>query len=263
MAPDSSTRIEITPAAQPATDLFGPIAAEINRLEEHGKLLRAEAVQKLQEADGTDRQILAIRAQPATLAGTQAATVTGLVVGQFYEGRGVYMGQMQPKNRNGRRIGKTYNLFAAKNDIKSQSGGYLMQNFKNMVREVAAVRGLHDHDGASVADVTALIRGLKDGSLEGKWVIPPLEWLLGKNVNHGASQTPSLYALRNTRAFADTFVTKPSVHPFRSPLYWCLADHRDGQSILLGARFSDGNYISFGREFLRMSCRPCRVELVI
>lgn len=269
----------LTPAETPQVsaqlvELLGPIIAEIKRLEERSKLSKTEA-------EAADQQIIAIRAQLATLAGSQAETVKALVVGRYYDGKGIYMGRWQPDDRDWNSLHKTFNVYAAPTDLQDGAGKRILLQFKEAVAHVAQLRDWHGRDGFACSNDALLYRALADGTGIGKWFIPPKELLCGANLNGNGVHVSSLFALRKTGDFNGTFGES------WESWYWSCSEHRDIQSLVWATRpsvgmealLSKGNssvsksdyrvLTSVGMEALlskgnaRLSSRVCFVELII
>ena len=194
-----------------------------------------------------------------------------LEIGKLIAGKGVFMGQWEPKDRSGNSLGKKFNVFAAPEDLTDSSGQKMILQFKDAAVEVAKLRNWNGHDGVNCDNDTAVYNGLMDGTAVGKWFIPPRELVQGKDVDGTVVRAQeNLYALRNTGDFAGTFTTVNN-GTFYVHWYWSSTERRGGSAYVYNVDFTDGDDDwnrdgddDWNRKVLhRLSCRPCRVELVI
>jgi hypothetical protein len=259
MAPDSLTP---TPAdgqqtggeTPPAAELISRIEQELTRIEQESRSLKEQAAQK-------DQQVAEMRVRLATLAGTKSQAVkTTPQIGQTIEGKGVYMGIWQPKDRNGKSLGKTFAVYAAPEDLTSESGAKLVATFQDHAKRMTALKGWHGHDGGDFANDAALYKALVDGSAIGKWFIPTRDLLVGTDVDGNKVQADNLYANKDKGDLKGTFTTSGD---FLDHWYWSCTEPRDIQSYVWLARFSDAvvGWDAIGD--FRLSCRPCRVEALV
>jgi hypothetical protein len=184
-------------------------------------------------------------------------------IGQTIEGKGIYLGVWEPKDRQGQSLSRTFAVYAAPEDLTDESGRKLAATFKDAAKRITAVRNWHGHDGGSFASDAALYTALKDGTGIGKWFIPPRELLVGTDLNGAKVRDNNLYAHRNTGDFKDSFTTIDNGSDGNSGYavwYWSCTERRDYRSSVWTARFSDGDGGWDRKNHYRLSCRPCRVE---
>jgi hypothetical protein len=81
------------------------------------------------------------------------------------------------------------------------------------------------------------------------WYIPTLDIL------------QKMYELRNTGDFADTFVTTERTDG--AHWYWSSTGRRDDSDYVYDVDFTDGDVGWNHKDLYRLSCCPCRAELVI
>jgi hypothetical protein len=244
MAPDSLTP---NPAdgqptggeTLPAADFISRIEQEMTRIEQESHSLKQQAAQK-------DQQLAEMRVRLATLAGTKSQTVKPPQIGQTIAGKGVYIGQWQPKDRSGNSLGKRFNVFAAPEDLTDESGKKALLTFKDTAERMMALGNWHGHDGGDFANDTAVYTALKNGSYNGEWFIPTRDLL-----------SDNLYSNKDQGDLKGSFATSGSG---LDVWYWSCTERRDLQLGVWHVRFSDGNDGWLNRANGRLSCRPCRVE---
>jgi hypothetical protein len=185
-------------------------------------------------------------------------------IGQTVEGKGVYVGQWKPLDQNGKSLGKSFNVFAAPEDLTDESGKKLVATFKDTAKRITALKNWHGHDGGNFANDTALYECLADGSAVGKWFIPTRDLLVGNDLNGSKVQADNLYANKDKGDLKGTFTTSGQGGDRDYPVwYWSCTEHRGSHSHVWNARFSDGVVDWDYKDGLRVSCRPCRVEALI
>jgi hypothetical protein len=251
MPPDSLTP---TPGAMPpATDLISQIEQEMTRIEQESQNLKQQAAQK-------DEQLARMRVRLATLAGAKAQTFkTTPQVGQTAEGKGIYMGVYAPKYRNGKSLGKTFAVYAAPEDLTSESGAKLVATFKDTTKRLTGLKNWHGHDGGDFANDAAIIQGLADGSAVGKWLIPTREILAGTDRNDAKVQDDNLIAHKDKLGAITT--SRKGCGDYEYPNYYVSStEHRDYSDLVWCARPADGGGHWYDIDTDRMSCRPVRVE---
>ena len=263
MTPDSLTPPSADSA--PSTDLLAPIKAESARREQKAQQLRVEAGQKEQEAAQEDREIAKVRIQLAKLGGAQTTSAKLALpkIGELVEGKGIYMGVWAPTSRNGQSLNKKFAVYAAPEDLKERAGSNMVRTFKDMVDEVAKLHNWHGADGGSYANDAMLYEALANGTVVGKWFLPPRELLHGCDVDGKRVREENLLDLRNADAFKGTFVTNDKNDGSRNNRAWywsCTEFHVHDQPSVWSACFSDSNAVWLAKDYNRLSARPCRVE---
>jgi hypothetical protein len=185
-------------------------------------------------------------------------------IGQLVQGKGIYMGEWEPKERKGKTIGKRFNVFAAPTDLDPPDPyGGSCRTYINAAREVGERRDWHGHDGIHLKSDAALYAALESGSAIGKWFIPPLKLLAGQNDAGEIVQAENLYNLQDEGDFKGTFTTTENApYPMLPRWYWSCTKNSPPSTQLATIRFSDGAGARNGKDFVRLSCRPVRVELV-
>jgi hypothetical protein len=201
----------------------------------------------------------ALKAAGGASTAPEAHNLSPSQIGQIIAGEGIYLGQWQPKDRSGNSLGKTYDVFAAPEDLKDPDGSNLLLTYKAAVREVASRRNWHGHNGRLFENDTALHRALKDDTYNGEWFIPTRDLLIGTDVDGRKVQADNLYRHKDTGALKDTFTTSGSGD---ASWFWSSTELRDYPSGVWSVRFTDGNDLWSFKDNYRSSCRPCRVRQV-
>jgi hypothetical protein len=175
---------------------------------------------------------------------------------------GIFLGVWEPKDRNGRSLGKQFMVIAAPEDLTGDSGKRTLLTFKNTAKFLTGKKNWHGYDGGSLTVLendTALYQGLADGSAVGKWVFPTRDLLHGYDLDGNKVRDDNLYAHRNTGDFKNSFTTVDAGSGY-AVWYWSCTEHRDLKSYVYNVRFSDGNGGWDVEDFHRLSCRPVRFE---
>jgi hypothetical protein len=200
------------------------------------------------------------RAEVEAEAAAEAEAIRNPQIGQLIKSKGIFMGPWEPKDRNGTSLGKKFNVFASFHDLTNASGKSAILKFKEAAEQVAGLRNWNGHDGGDFENDTALHNALKDGSAVGKWFIPPLELLYGKDANEKLVRPGNnLYELRDTGDFKGTFFAAKDMG--LADWYWSCTESRSNSSDAWIACFSDGGSVLDLKRSFSLRCRPCRVEL--
>ena len=188
-------------------------------------------------------------------------------IGELIEGKGIYVGVWEPKNRQGVSLNKKYHVFAAPQDLTNSSNRHVAMTFLEAAREMGLKRNWCSHDGLTVP-ANAIENGyeaylygmLKDNTYRGQWFIPTLEILRGQNANGDPVEAGNLFDCREQGAFAQekyTLMRGGNTNPY---WYWsCTEDHHYPRQAY-SARFIDGKVDSDAKNRQPLSCRPCRLE---
>ncbi len=186
-----------------------------------------------------------------------------LVKGQMVKGKGIYVGAWEPRDRDGRSLGKIFDLYAAPTGLQDAQGRNLRLTFNAAVQHVAGLRNWHGHDGASIANDTAIYNAIQQGrhqDLE-KWFIPTRDIVDGKGLDGGQIIMPdNLYALKDTGDFQDTFITTSNGSDL-ARWYWSCTERRDDPFYVWDVRFSDGHDGWNAKGNHELSTRLVRAEL--
>lgn len=185
-----------------------------------------------------------------------------LEAGKLIEGKGIYLGTWEPKDKNGRTLGKIFDIYAAPEDIRNGSGN-LLKTFNNAVEHVAGLRNYHGHDGGNFANETAVLEAVRNNpaALE-KWFLPTMELLRGIKSGGNKIQPANLYDSRNTGSFKNTFITTKSGSGYALFWYWSLTEDPDSPSYVYVCGFADrgeGGWVH--KDNNKLSSRVVRAEL--
>lgn len=148
---------------------------------------RFAGLRMVEDYDGT----LVIRQDARAMLEPDPVRATPPEIGELVPGKGIYVGQYQGS--------KTFNLYAAPEDLKDPKGKRLRGKFAEIVDHVAALRGWHGHDGTNLNPTYALHQGALHSRHHGGWFIPSEEMIV-KNLVPNISKG----------ALKDTFFTKGS-----------------------------------------------------
>jgi hypothetical protein len=162
-------------------------------------------------------------------------------VGEYVEGKGVFLMTFVAGKRNKQR--KECNIFAAPEDL--DGGKWPMKNawnFEQAAAELSKRKNWHGHDGEVFKDCWAFEDAFLEGTYKGGWFIPCYT-MLG-----------TLYENRDTRALKGTFVTDRSA---LSSFYWSSMPDKGGT--VASYRFATGK-TTFLKRSLWAHLRPCRAE---
>lgn len=183
--------------------------------------------------------------------------------GQHIPGKGIYIGTWQPRNRDGQTLGKIFNLYAAPTGLQDAQGRNLRLTFNAAVQHVAGLRNWHGHDGASMANDTAIYKAIQEGRYQDleKWFIPTRDILDGKDLDGQQIIMPdNLYALKDTGDFQNTFITTLNGSD-GARWFWSCTELRGGPSLVWVVRFSDDDGGWYNKCGYELSTRLVRAEL--
>ena len=179
---------------------------------------------------------------------------------ELVRGQGIFLGQYNPKDRDGRSLGKIFNVFAAPQDLPET------MKYVDAVKHIAKLKGWNGFDGTNYATDKEIYAALKDGSYNGGWIIPPRELLVGTEPDGKSGirkgkviQPDNLFDHQNKGAFKGTFKTAASSGSVYPGWYWSSTEYREDPSFVGVVRFSDGNGGWLRKDNYRFSCRPVRL----
>ena len=191
----------------------------------------------------------------------------------------IYLGRYSPKDRDGNSLSKTFNVFAAPEDLTDTSGKKDTFKYVDAVKRVKDLKGFHGHDGESYATDKELNQALKNGTYKGGWIIPTRELLIGTEADGpsgirkgGVVRPDNLYDHREKGALKGTFCTEAVRDGSSSKQsYWSCTEYREYPGeyppCVWVANFSDDGFEGWGpSDISRMSwvpkplsCRPVRL----
>src|ERR1700722_15468167 len=194
-------------------------------------------------------------------AATQA--LENLQIGQATADGTIYLGQYQPKDREGNTLGEIFNVYAAPEDLPDT------MRYVDAVEYIAGLKDWHGFNGTNYATDKETYAALKDGSYNGGWIIPTREFLAGKEAGGGSEagkgaivSADNLFDHQNKGAFKGTFCTAASNGSDFPDWYRSSTEQRGDPSHVWAARFADGGGGWCLKDGTLMSCRPVRLELV-
>lgn len=85
----------------------------------------AEREQAMRNAKAVEKQKYAVEKAPKALP-------KNMVPGMYVSGQGVYLGQWNAFDRDGKSLGKIYNVFAAKHDLRNNAGKKVHVNYGHL-----------------------------------------------------------------------------------------------------------------------------------
>ncbi len=184
--------------------------------------------------------------------------------GDLISGQGVYLGKYRPLNRKGVSLGKTFNVFAAPEDLPKT------MSYVDTVKYIAELEKWHGFDGTNYPTDKEIYAALKNGSYNGGWIIPTRELLGGTEPDGKAGsrneriiQPDNLFDHRNQGAFNGTFKTAFCSGSDYPRWYWSSTEGRDNPSRVWNFMFSEGVEDCNHKNDLYLSCRPVRLVEVL
>jgi hypothetical protein len=177
--------------------------------------------------------------------------VSGIAaIGQLIAGKGIFVGPWEPKDRRGRSLGKILDVFAAPEDLTDSSGRKVLLTFRQAAAQVSSLRNWHGHDGANFNSDAELYKALESNTYKGEWFVPTRDLL-----------SEGLCRNKNEGDLKGTFATKPSGSD-HALWYWSSTEPRGSADSVYAVDFTAGADGWDHKDNHRLSCRPCRVEVV-
>ena len=184
-----------------------------------------------------------------------------LEIGQVVEGKGVYQGTWSPTDSNGRSLGKTFDLYAAPEDIRDDSGDNLIMTFNDAVRHVSRLQNWHGHNGGNFENDKAVMQAVRNNPEQlGNWFIPTREILHGQNADGEKVQDNHLYGNREKMPPGGEYVTRNN-GSVGAHWYWSCTERREYASHVYDVDFTDGDADWVHKDSPELSTRPVRAEL--
>jgi hypothetical protein len=167
--------------------------------------------------------------------------------GQEIRGYGIFIGTWQPEG-----LSQKFNVFAAPEDLVDRRGK--PRSYADTVGTLSKLKDWHGYAGADYENDTALYAALENGSYDGKWVIPPLEVLSGRDANGNLVQQDHIRRYQDAGALKNTFSRGSS------NFYWSSTEDHDDPSHVRNVCLSDGRVDLNHKNGLSVCCRPIRLE---
>src|SRR5262249_47246471 len=115
--------------------------------------------------------------------------------GDLVPGEGVYLGTYRPTDRDGHSLCKTFNVFAAPEDLPET------MKYVDAVKHIAKLNNWNGYEGTNYATDKEFYAAIKNGSYNGGWIIPTRDILHGKDVD-GKDTTPdNIFSSKDKGAF--------------------------------------------------------------
>ena len=197
---------------------------------------------------------------PAAIAAESLRELVNVKIGQLIEGRGVFFGTWEPKDGEGRSLGKIFNMFAAPEDLTDSFGKRQTFKYLEAVGRVSSLKDWHGHDGTSYKTDKELFAALQDGTYNGGWFIPPRELMIGRDATNEEVQPDHLYAHHEKGALCGTFALETSHQAGCAIWYWSSTARPDRSSLFSNIRFLNGHEDWNHRDSFQLSIRPVRLE---
>ncbi len=182
-----------------------------------------------------------------------------LKTGNMVEGEGIFLCQWRPKDRGGRSLRKTYNVFAAPEDLKDEQGNYSLSTYTDTRTHIAILENWHGYKGRPYVDDMYLYEDLKDDLYHGEWIIPPMDLLYGRDPYTAFPELEhNLVKDQVTGAFNGSFA-KSHYNTLSYAWYW--SSTKTGAHIL-AVNLKTGSYVDEKRNQHKFRCRPVRLVKV-
>ncbi len=176
----------------------------------------------------------------ATKNGNLRSTI--LEPGQKMPDGTIYLGKYTPRDRAGNSLRKTFNVFAAPEDLP---GG--TRTYNQTVDYIAGLKNWNGYDGANYVDDGEIYLALQKNSYEGGWIIPPKEIL------------SLLFKNREKEHLKGTFCNASKKQNTDYPEWYFSSTPVDGVDCSVGSlNFLDGDNGSILKSGGCDSCRPVR-----
>jgi len=111
--------------------------------------LRKKSAHRQRIVDGKTEQyevdVSDTDAAVATAIAAEAKLNPPLVKGQLVPGKGIFIGEWTPKERDGETLSETFNVFAAPNDLMDVSTGMVAFTYDITRRRIAALKNWYGH----------------------------------------------------------------------------------------------------------------------
>ena len=197
---------------------------------------------------------------PAAIAAENLRELVNAKIGQLIKGRGIFFGTWEPKDGEGRSLGKIFNMFAAPEDLTDRSGERKTFKYFEAVERISSLKNWHGHDGTPYRTDKELIEALKDGTYNGDWFIPPRELMIGGDETDEVVQPDHLYAHHDKGDLRGTFTLEASNQAGCAIWYWSSTARPDKPSFFSNIRFMNGHEDWNHKDSFQLSIRPVRLE---
>ena len=165
----------------------------------------------------------------------------------------IYLGRYSPKDREGNSLSKTFNVFAAPEDLPK------MMTYLDTVKYIAGLKNWNGYDGTNYANDKEIYAALKNKTYRGGWIIPTRDILDGKNVDFENTTPDNLCAHKDKGAFKGTFKTAVTSGSTCSLSYLSSTEHSEYSNGVCDIRLLDGSYDWNYKDSFALSCRLVRL----
>lgn len=158
--------------------------------------------------------------------------------GEMVKGEGIYIGEYDPKDGNGKSLGKLFNVYAAPEDLTSEI------SYKDALKKLKELKSWHGYDGTDYATSKKIIAALMNGNYKGGWIMPPLE------IVEVGVQEASLCRHKNSGLLSGTF----------SNVNYMTSTEKDGSESFHAVKMESGENTSINSGYTGgRACRPVRL----
>ena len=165
---------------------------------------------------------------------------------------------------DGNSLGKTFNVFAAPEDLTNASGEKEECSYTETVQRLAELKGWNGFDGTNYETDKEFYEALKTDSYKGGWIMPPRELLTGtaadgpSGVRKGAAVQPDNLFDHQSKGALKRYLAMAAG---TAQWYWSSTTDDGFTSSAWVSRFSDGLEKLFHKEIL--NSLPVRCHLVL
>lgn len=123
-----------------------------------------------------------------------------LKIGKYVKDKGIYMGIWKAKNEDGKSLNRTFNLYAAPEDLPKRL------TFDNAIDYVSELDNYFGYRGLAIENQYELYKIVeKSPEKLSNWFIPTIEILNGTDTHGRQAQSPNFRMLHDTGDFKETF----------------------------------------------------------
>lgn len=173
-------------------------------------------------------------------------------IGEHVRSKGIYFGTWEPKDENGKSLGKVFNLFAAPEDltIHGKTNFYLT----DALEYISALNDWHGHGGIGFETHENVLYAAKNHHEKlRQWFVPTGEMLDGKNYHQELVQDDSL--MKNYTLFAQNSQLSECCW------YWSCSQYPNRLDGFKNVQIGTGRFGGDEPEEHTLSVRPVRAEL--
>jgi len=176
------------------------------------------------------------------------------VSGQRMPDGSVYLGKYWLDDPGDKSLTLEFNVFAAKEDLPDGP-----RTYNDTVKYMSQLKGWNGHDGAGYKNDKGLYRALREGTYDGKWIIPTIGMLNGGERNAEAMMPDNIIARNKVdSAFKETF-KKDGLDGNDAPHWYWSSSEAVRKSIYNVCPYSHFFLYDDDKDRKRLSCRPVRL----